>query len=343
MYISAGSRVPRSCLTTLLLAWLAIASLACTEGVPLGSDPDTVATQAETEALTPALATFVGIPVTATVMPGPTWVLPIPKPTAWPSVEPDWRYDPSPDGAWLVRSYTGPTLPITDAAGSVTEWYYRAQQLVSADRVLTHSLVDEWSMMGLGFPSPDVLGWAPERDRVYLVETGWADGCDLFGWAKELRAVDLPSGQVTWLAGFLYAPSPSPDMRHLVFSRADSESGDRIVVKDLRTGRETATPFGQRSGPNGLVEVGAWRWSPSGNRVAFTFAPEPCQTEGVGVLDLAGASVTIIQPPAPGDSRVTRWDGENAILVRSNPLAYTYTEGRATPPPSERRVEVPMP
>jgi hypothetical protein len=287
---------------------------------------------------TPTVAVFEGKPVLASPTPYPTGPVPDFTPAALPTLALEWREERSPDGRWIARSTVSADTMVTDTKGTSEDWYYRALHVASADGTRDFAYVDEWSMFGMGYPSPAVMAWAPDSSAVYLYETGVGDGCDIWGWGGRLERLDLRTGVRTAVRdAFMNAPMLSPDMRTLVFG-----DGGAVVTHDLASGREQSTgPAEVVYGLSGFVQVGGWVWSPSGDRAAFSFTSDPCETMGVGVLDRTSGRAAIVVPQAPGEAAVVRWDGEGALVVRADPYAFTYLEGSPTPPPVERRVDVP--
>jgi len=306
--------------------------------------PTSSASAAPNVVTTPTPAVFRGGPVTATTtttsIAGTLTPSTDPAPVAPPGLpipSPEWHDVPSPDGTWQVRSYSGPEVAVTDTDGATSEWYYVAQHVVAADGSVVHRLADEWRPFGLGAPSPGVLGWSPDGGSVFVMESGFSGDCDIFGWGSNLRQLDVASGIETPLERFLYGPRLLGDMRRVVFSERD-----RIIVRDLVDGQIVTVPLADVADPDAgdSVRIGGWVESPSGQRVAFWFAPRPCVLEGIGVLDLDAATATLLVPAARGSHLVARWDDEDAVIVRSEPEA--YVEQRGSPqPPIERRVDVP--
>lgn len=318
---------PRIVLFTTVLGGTVATIVACTGPGPTPTLAATATPTATPSASpSPTMAVFVGVPVTVTRTPWPA-VTSVP-PIDMPPVTPEWDDTWSPDGQWRSRSYVGPTVTITDGANAGL-WYYRGLSVTSADGKSDHRIIDQWSNADvIGAPGVNVLTWASDSRGVFAYGSAIGDGCDIFGGGYDLVRIDVPSGDVETLEQYVGSPGLSPDRRWLVYA------ADGIIVRGLESESVRSVPFSPQ-------QVGDWTWSPSGERAAFSFTSDPCHTMGVGVLDVPSATVGIVVPPSSGDVRVDRWDGDDAIVVRSDAHAYSYSGGTATPEPTMRRFTVP--
>jgi putative hemolysin len=265
--------------------------------------------------------------------PEPTFT-PLPTPPHLPTIAPaSWQECcPSPDGKWRVRWVSAPTEVADDPSGWGS-WYYRGQEVVSADKSVKHIVLDEWSNYGLGAPAPAVLGWTPDSRAVYVYEGGRGDGCDLFGWGDDLQRMEVATGKLTTVIDHMCAPSPAPDMSAVAYLRRNPITGASVIlVQSLYSGKTVTGTLGfDASG----LQAGDFVWSPEQDAVAFTFARKPCESQGIARFDLQTGKVSVLADEQAGSRGVRSWADEGTLVIEENALDYTATQA----PPVVRRID----
>jgi WD40-like Beta Propeller Repeat len=236
----------------------------------------------------PTLSTTELFPVpTVTPLPSTTPVptsvqTPTPAATATSTAEPVERWSStSPDGKWIAQGMMeGPFL-----AGDEEKYHYQLK-VVSADRSIEWTAVDERARWGLGYTSPRPLHWSKDEALgttalsttryLYFTNEPVPDGCAVFVNGSDLQRMDLITGQVQeilprkawWL-------SLSPDERQLAYVYWNGEALE-IVLRTLTTGAERRAKL---KGASGDSQAGNIVWSPDGNAFMLTVATHPCNLE----------------------------------------------------------------
>jgi hypothetical protein len=217
----------------------------------------------------------------------------------------------SPDGGWsanVVVSYP------ENADGTLFgDQYHTLVTVVNLQDSTQWRVVDEWLNYGLGYTTPEVLGWSEDGRFLYIGDSGVPDGCGP-RFTQNLRRVHLSSGHVAPLEidpG--RSPALSPDGKLLV-----SFGEEGLLLHDLESGEESRVAF---EPPAAEWWPGSVSFSPDGEQLLFALWLNPCtgpdeRSSSIFLVDLPGQSA---RPLVESDARqfsIQSWPEEATVLLR---------------------------
>ena len=298
-----------------LLVWLVLAlTLSGCAGQPTllpATQPTETAAALSQAPVQPATATPTALLASPPVptktpgapQPGQTPDLSVYKRQAWAARSPDegWSanvvvsYPENADGTLFGDQYH--TLVIAVNLKDGTQW----------------RVVDEWLNYGLGYTTPEVLGWSDDGRFLYIGDSGVPDGCGP-RFTQNLRRVHLSSGHVSPLEiDTGRSPALSPDGQTLV-----SFGEEGLLLHDLENGEEAAIAF---EPPAQDWWPGSVSFSPEGEQLLFTLWLNACGgpdeiSSSIILVDLAGQSARPLIESDPRRYSIQSWPEEAAVLLR---------------------------
>ena len=176
----------------------------------------------------------------------------------------------SPDGKWIAQGMMeGPFM-----AGDDEKYHYRLK-VVSADRRIEWTAVDETAHWGLGYTTPRPFHWSRDGRYLYFTNEPVPDGCAVFVNGSDLKRLDLTTGRVQeMLPPKAWWLSLSPDETKLAYIYWNGEALE-IVLRDLATGAERRAKLDASLDDS---QAGSIVWSPDGKALMLTVAIHPCDT-----------------------------------------------------------------
>lgn len=169
--------------------------------------------------------------------------------------------------------------------------------VTTTDGTTAWTIVDEDRQEGLGFPSPTVLRWIPEDQRLFYTEAATPDGCPLSPYHSGLYAVDLTTGAATNVADVEGYLAVSPTGGRVAYRpgrpmRTSIPEEWQLVLRTLNSGHQepVSLPLDHNT------EIVNFVWSPDTRSLLVVTATGDCtdQTRSVLLVDLETASVSTL-------------------------------------------------
>jgi hypothetical protein len=195
---------------------------------------------------------------------------PTPIAIATPELVERWS-STSPDGKWIALGMMeGPFL-----AGDEEKYHYQLK-VVSADRAIERTMVDEIAHWGLGYITPRPFHWSKDGRYLYFTNEPVPDGCAVFVNGSDLQRVDLNTGRVQeMLPPGAWWLSLSADEKQVAYIYWNGEALE-IVLRDLATGAERRAKL---EADRDDSQAGNIVWSPNGKTFVLAVATHPCDPD----------------------------------------------------------------
>lgn len=258
---------------------------------------DTLNVQPVTPTPSPeSFSTPTEIPATATSLPtsSPSTTTPqemnspTPEVTSTPADVINSFTSQSPDDRWETKTV------LTESPSNHTHVRFT---VTTTDGTTSWTIVDEDRQEGLGFPSPTVLRWVPEDQRLFYTEATTPDGCPLSPYYSGLYTVDLTTGAATKAADVEGYLAVSPTGERVAYRpggpmRTSIPEEWQLVLRTLSS--EDQEPVSLPLDQN--TEIVNFVWSADANSLLVVTATGDCidQTRSVLLVDLASGSVNTL-------------------------------------------------
>jgi hypothetical protein len=223
----------------------------------------------------------------------------------------DARQSTSPDGRYAARIVVA--MPQLSDGTLVGDTYHVQVSVVDFQDNNKQVVVDEWRNYGLGYTTPDLLGWSADSKDFFMVESGVPDGCGPLFY-ENLRRVEVESNHSTLVAENPgRAPALSPDGSRL----ASIGEGD-LLVSDFESGDQLAIPF---ETPSTDYWADGITWSPDGGRLLFSATLNPCGayeelSSSLYLADLASGSIRSLLEADSRQLGALSWPLDDLVQLR---------------------------
>lgn len=234
----------------------------------------------------------------------------------------------SPDGRWIAS-----TVALFDTQN---QRYYQRLVLRAADGDSSYVLVDAWQEMALGYTIAVPLTWSEDSRRLYYTNRPTLDGCGLFTNGSDLWRVDVASGEATEvLPPVTSVLALAPDEQQVAYLKLGEPA---LAIRQLGWDVEESIPL-ESAIDDG--QLGMITWSPTGERLAFLLAHQPCsnafaQATSIYVVDVAAQEVTplllhderLLVPQSWRDERTLQLTGQSGESAQIDVITGAQTDAQ---------------